>query len=84
MHLIDGGIVANLAVEESIPDEKVIAVSVQIPVQEKICTSKNPIENNYKTLRKTVGIMILQNEMHSLQSRENAYLIRLDDMDTDY
>lgn len=91
MSLVDGGIVANLPIEFAPEDQKVIAISVQMSVRRSvkkeskgIFFEKTPFIHTYVLLRKAVGIMITQNENHSIISRENVLIIRPWRDDIDY
>ena len=91
MTLVDGGIVANLPIEEALPWEKVIAVSVQLDVEKQNKRKtwnegfiKRPFIQTYLVLRKAVSIMIKQNERFSLASREDVCFLRLGREDIDY
>lgn len=92
MTLVDGGIVANLAVEEAPKNYKILAISVQIPIGEKIKKQRkksifnfqNPFLKGYLVLRKSVGIMIIANETASLKERPDTYLLRLPNPEIDY
>lgn len=90
--LVDGGIVANLAVEEAPADSKILAISVQIPIGEKVKKKRkksffnfeNPFLKSYLVLRKSVGIMIIANETASLRIRPDTFLLRLANPEIDY
>ncbi len=82
-NLVDGGLTANLPIED-LPPGNVIAVTVQIPMSEKKKRQKKftlfpdgtLFSNSYLILRKTIGIMIAQNEARSMQSREKLLVIQ--------
>ncbi len=96
MELVDGGVVANLAVEEANKEDKILAISVQIPLQEryeerkkrekkkKLISFENPIRNSYRVMQKTLGIMIITNEKISLKKRPDTYFLRLERPELDY
>lgn len=89
--LVDGGLTENLPIEVLPKEIDVIAVSVLMSVRKKI-TKKSILLfpngivfiNAYQILRKTIGIVIAQNEIRSLESRENIILIRPEREDIDY
>ncbi len=81
--LVDGGLTENLPVE-ILPEWNVIAVTVQIPMNEKKKRQKRftlfpewtLFSNSYYILRKTIGIMIAQNEIRSRASRKDIIVIQ--------
>ncbi len=91
MHLVDGGIIENLPIEVIESNYPVIAVSVQLDITKKIKVKKSflfpngtMLSNSYGIIRKMVGIMIAQNELRSIHSRESVLLIRPWREDIDY
>jgi NTE family protein len=82
MHLVDGGIIENLPIGTLLTDHPVIAVSVQIDIQKRVRIKKSfffpngtMLSNSYGIIRKMVGIMMVQNELRSIQSRESSILL---------
>ncbi len=91
MHLIDGGIIENLPIEVIQNNHPIIAVSVQMNIAKRIKVKKSflfpngtMLSNSYLIIRKMVGIMITQNELRSINSRESILLIRPWREDIDY
>ncbi len=89
--LVDGGLTENLPIEVLSKEIDVIAISVQLPIQNNRKRWSNfffpngtVLTNSFQILRKTIGIMITQNELRSLASRENIILIRPEREDIDY
>lgn len=91
--IVDGWVVANLAVEEALPWKKIIAVSVQMPIKtmkknkskkKAFFNIENPFWNTYLILRKTINIMITQNELKSITSRNNVCFFQLAHPEVDY
>lgn len=81
--LVDGGLVANLAIEEAPSDSPVIAVSVQIELSKVkrsprglIFPNGTPVTHAYGMIRKTLAIMMARNENASLALHNNTLLIR--------
>lgn len=91
MHLVDGGITANLPIEEAQKDSKVIAISVQMSLDrhrknegKRVFFIQKPFVSTYLVLRKAVSIMITQNEKVSVASRPDALFLKLGRNDIDY
>lgn len=91
MHLVDGGIIENLPIGTLQNNHSVIAVSVQMDITKKIKVKKSflfpngtMLSNSYGIMRKMIGIMMAQNELRSIQSRESVFLIRPWREDIDY
>lgn len=91
MYLVDGGIIENLPIEVLENDDPVIAVSVQMDVTKRIKIKKTflfpngtILSNSYGIIRKMVSIMMTQNELRSIQSRDNILLIRPWQNNVDY
>lgn len=89
--LIDGGVSANLAVEEAPKRDRVVAISVQIPLDAKAPAEKSgwfswekPFSRLALVMRKTMDIMIIRNETASLMTRPDAYFRRLGHPEIDY
>lgn len=89
--LIDGGVSANLAVEEAPKRDRVVAISVQIPLDAKAPAEKSgwfswekPFSRLALVMRKTMDIMIIRNETTSLMTRPDAYFRRLGHPEIDY
>lgn len=89
--LVDGGLTENLPIEVLPKEIDVIAVSVQMPLRKKTIKKSTfffpngtVFSNSYQILRKTIGIMIAQNEIRSLASRENIILIQPKREDIDF
>lgn len=91
MHLIDGGIMENLPIQVIQSSHPIIAVSVQMDIQKRVKSKKSflfpngtMLTNSYGIIRKMVWIMMMQNELRSLQSREDILLIRPEKEEIDY
>lgn len=91
MRLVDGWIIENLPISILSKEYPVIAVSVQLGTKKKIREKTSfffpdgtMLSNSYNILRKTIGIMMFQNELKSLQSRDNITLIQIERNDIDY
>ncbi len=91
MHLVDGWIMENLPVQAIQGNEPILAISVQMTISKKINKKKSLLfpngtmfENSYNILRKTIWIMMYQNEIQSINSKKNIYLIRIWREDIDY
>ena len=74
MHLVDGGIVENLPIRALKNTHPVVAVSVQMSIEKRVRSKKTLLfpngtlfSNSYGVLRKMVGIMMYQNELHSIE-----------------
>lgn len=81
MSLVDGGLVENLPIEV-LPEGPVLAVSVQIDLDREGRKRRIPLvlplfSNSYAILRKTIAIMIAQNENRSVASRPNVLCLRI-------
>ncbi len=81
---VDGGITNNLPIE-SLPPWRVIAVSALRDITKSIDYtrrifginwSKSIVGNTYSILRKTIDIVITQNESRSIRSRDDIIYIR--------
>lgn len=91
MHLVDGGIMENLPIGVLLTDHPVIAVSVQIDIKKRVRVKKSflfpngtMLSNSYGVIRKMVGIMMVQNEIRSIEARWSVVLIRPERDDIDY
>jgi NTE family protein len=91
MHLVDGGIVENLPIQVIQNNHPIIAVSVQIDISKRVKVKKSflfpngtMLSNSYGIIRKMIGIMMIQNELRSIQSREDILLIKPGRDDIDY
>lgn len=91
-YLVDGWLTANLPIEV-LPDGRVIAVSAMRDITKKISYKrrlfsldwqKTVFSNGYTILRKTIDIVIIQNEKRSIMSRPDIIYIRPDFADMDY
>lgn len=90
-HLVDGGLVENLPIGLLPREIDTIAVSVQIPIEKRKKREKNflfpqwtLIGNSYTILRRTMSIMMTQNEIHSLASKPNIILLKPEKSEIDY
>ena len=89
-HYIDGGVTANLAIEDALPWLPVIAVSVQI--QEFLDSTggmsslftEGFFSTTYQVLRKTIQLMMLQNEEQSRACNTQALVIQVGRDDIEY
>lgn len=91
MHLVDGWIMENLPIQAIQDTEKIIAISVQMNIAKKITKKKSLLfpngtmfTNSYNILRKTIGIMMYQNELQSIRTSRDVILIRIGREDIDY
>ncbi len=91
MYLVDGWIIENLPISILSKEYPIIAVSVQLQMKKNIREKKSfffpngtILSNSYNILRKTIQIMMFQNELKSIQSRNNVTIIRLEREDIDY
>lgn len=90
MRLVDWGISANLAIEEAPLEYPVVAVSVQVPeiIQKKHFLSplfeNGFFSNTYINLRKTIQIMMINNERNSVAKNPNILFLKIDKSDIDY
>lgn len=91
MHLVDGGIMENLPIQVVQSNHPIIAVSVQIDISKRIKVKKSflfpngtILSNSYGIIRKMIWIMMMQNELKSIESRDNIILIRPGKNDIDY
>lgn len=89
--LVDGGLTSNLPIEEAHEQNEIIAVSVQMDIREVKRLPKKlifpwgtPVSHAYGTIRKTLAIMMAQNEKASLTSRPDTLLIRPGREDIEY
>ena len=91
-YLVDGWLTANLPIEV-LPEGRVIAVSAMRDITKKISYKrrlfsldwqKTIFSNGYTILRKTIDIVIIQNEKRSIMSRPDILYIRPDFADMDY
>lgn len=88
---VDGGLTSNLPIEEAREKNEIIAVSVQMDVTKVKRLSKRlifpggtPVSHAYGMIRKTLAIMMAQNEKSSLATRSDALLIRPEREDIEY
>lgn len=91
IHLIDWWITENLPVSLFSENLPVVAVSVQMDVRKKIKKKKTFLfpngtifGNSYEVLRRSINIMITQNERRSIESIQNVHLIRVGREDIDF
>ncbi len=90
MELVDGGLVANLPIEESLQWYPIIAVSILVDESSRIEKSIQrffdiwAIKSTYRTLRKSMQIMIRQNEERSLCAYPETLILRIWRDDIDY
>lgn len=91
MHLVDWWIMENLPIRALKSTYPVIAVSVQMSISKKIRNKKTflfpngtMLSNSYNVVRKMVGIMMYQNELTSLETRDNILILRAEREDIDY
>jgi NTE family protein len=89
-HLVDGGVVSNLPIEESLPWCPVIAFSVQMKnmfSQENQISElfwKNFFTYSYHILSRTIQLMMIENEKHSHITRPDSLLLSLGRDDIEY
>ncbi len=82
MHLVDGGIIENLPIGSLLMDHPVIAISVQLDICKRVRIKKSfffpngtLLSNSYETIRKMVWIMMIQNELRSIQSSKSSVIL---------
>ena len=90
-HLVDGGIIENLPVQSLQHPHAVIAVSVLMDARKHVKVKKSfffpnghILSNGYGMIRKTINIMMAQNELGSIRSRESILVISPERDDIDY
>ena len=91
MHLVDWWIMENLPIKVLNPKYPIIAVSVQMSITKRVRNKKSflfpngtMLSNSYGLIRKMVWIMMYQNEINSIESRKNVFVIRAEREDIDY
>lgn len=90
-HFVDGWITENLPTSV-LPKGKILAISVQIPI--KFMKKKAPwkldfwtngiIANSFSLIRRTIGIMMLENEKRSKMIHEYIISPKIEAYDIDY
>ena len=91
MHLVDWWLMENLPIKVLNSKCPVIAVSVQMNISKKVRNKKSflfpngtILSNSYNIVRKMVWIMMYQNELNSLETRDDIITIRAEREDIDY